>query len=144
MILTIRKINSNNKEDINQFIYAHLKTYIYALFNRLVNKKKLQLFDTEFGINSLEILRTSLRNLLITKNGETYTINTTNTIKINGNYINYYIDLITYGNREIQGYPILLKVFRFVEKNINVIYREWKHGNKILWPSPGWENQELN
>lgn len=117
---------TNNKEkSIDYFIYGYLKDYIYDLFIKSVSLSRLKAFDDEFEIDSYEILRKAMASLLITKNGNNqYIIQTNNLIKVGDNYINYYINLITYGNREIKGYPIILDIFKFISNNITKIYRE--------------------
>ena len=128
---------TNNKEkSIDYFIYGYLKDYIYDLFIKSVSLSRLKAFDDEFEIDSYEILRKAMASLLITKNGNNqYIIQTNNLIKVGDNYINYYINLITYGNREIKGYPIILDIFKFISNNITKIYREWEdNGYTILRP----------
>lgn len=120
---------TNNKENsIDNFIYGYLKDYIYDLFVESVNivsRLRLKAFDEEFEIDSYEILRKAMASLLITKNGNNqYIIQTNDLIKVGDNYINYYVNLITYGNREIKGYPLILDIFKFIRDNINKIYRE--------------------
>jgi len=120
-------VTNNFNYPIDNFIYNYLTKFIYDMFIDSVDKNRLEPFDEMFDIDSYSILSTALRNLLVTKNGTNeYNIKINNTIKVNGNYINYYINLITYGNREIKGYPILLAVFEVIKENIDEIYREWE------------------
>ena len=129
-------LSNNSGIPIDNFVYGYLKTYIYDLFVKSVSRLRLKAFDEEFEIDSYEILRKAMANLLITKNGNNqYIIKINNLLKVDDNYINYYINLITYGNREIKGYPIILDIFKFIYNNVNKIYREWgDNGYTILRP----------
>ena len=137
MQITIK--NKSKNIVIDKFIYTYIPKYIYDVFQQSVDLKVLKVFDEEFNIDSRLILLTALRNLLITKNGvDEFNIKINKTIRVGDKNIDYYITLITYGNREIKGYPIVKNIFQSVADNINTIYKEWEHGCQILWPSIGW------
>lgn len=123
MQLTIT--NKIENSSLDSFIYGYLKGYIYNLFLISVNRLRLKPFDELFEIDSFDILKQAMLNLVISKQGHnTYNIKPNNLIKVEDNYIDYYINLITYGNREIKGYPIILDLFKFIYNNINKIYGE--------------------
>ncbi len=123
MQLTIT--NKIENASLDSFIYGYLKGYIYNLFLISVNRLRLKPFDELFEIDSFDILKQAMLNLVISKQGHnTYNIKPNNLIKVEDNYIDYYINLITYGNREIKGYPIILDLFKFIYNNINKIYGE--------------------
>ena len=127
MQITIK--NKSKNIVIDKFIYTYIPKYIYDVFQQSVDLKVLKVFDEEFNIDSRLILLTALRNLLITKNGvDEFNIKINKTIRVGDKNIDYYITLITYGNREIKGYPIVKNIFQSVADNINTIYKEWEHG----------------
>lgn len=114
-----------SNDNIDSFVYNYLTNYIPELFKKSVDKQRLELLNKEFKIDSFSILTKALNNLLVTKNGNQYIIKINRNIKVGKHYINYYINLINYGNREIKGYPIILDIFKFISNNIKNIYREW-------------------
>lgn len=123
MQITIK--NKSKNIVIDKFIYTYIPKYIYDVFQQSVDLKILKVFDKEFNIDSRLILLTALRNLLITKNGnDEFNIKINKTIRVGDKNIDYYITLITYGNREIKGYPIVKNIFQSVADNINTIYKE--------------------
>lgn len=127
MQITIK--NKSKNIVIDKFIYTYIPKYIYDVFQQSVDLKILKVFDEEFNIDSRLILLTALRNLLITKNGnDEFNIKINKTIIVGNKNIDYYITLITYGNREIKGYPIIKNIFQHVADDINIIYKEWEHG----------------
>lgn len=131
MQLTIT--NKIENSSLDSFIYGYLKGYIYNLFLISVNRLRLKPFDELFEIDSFDILKQAMLNLVISKQGHnTYNIKPNNLIKVEDNYIDYYINLITYGNREIKGYPIILDLFKFIYNNINKIYGEWENNGYTL------------
>lgn len=121
----------SNVEDLDEsFVYEYLPDYIYRLFITSVSPIRLREFNEFFEINSLEILDQALKKLLITKNGKyEYTIKIDKKLKYNNVSLESWITIITYGNREIKGYPILLDIFNFTSDNITEIYEEWVDGN---------------
>ena len=126
------QITITNKSDsnINNFVYGYLRLHIYDLFLKSVNRSRLKEFDELFKINSFHILQVAMSNLLITKNGNyEYSIKINKTIKIYGDYITSWINIITYGNREIKGYTILIDIFKYVSDNIVTLYEGWLNGD---------------
>ena len=122
-------IKNKSKIIIDEFIYTYLPNYIRELFSISVDNKRLSEFDKMFNIDSKMILFKALRNLLITKNGNNeFNIKINDIITVDNHNIGYYINLITYGNREIKGYPIIKIIFQHVADDINIIYKEWENG----------------
>lgn len=127
-------ITNKTLDNIDNFVYQYLPRYINNIFEKSINKKRLQAFDKLYKINSYQILNRALKNLLITKNGNNqYNIKINNVIKIDDRYIDYYIKLINYGSRDIKGYPFIRNLFNYIKDNINKIYKEWEDGNPLLW-----------
>jgi len=127
-------ITNKTLDNIDNFVYQYLPRYINNIFEKSINKKRLQSFDKLYKINSYQILNRALKNLLITKNGNNqYNIKINNVIKIDDRYIDYYIKLINYGSRDIKGYPFIRNLFNYIKDNINKIYKEWEDGNSLLW-----------
>jgi len=118
-------ITNKTLDNIDNFVYQYLPRYINNIFEKSINKKRLQAFDKLYKINSYQILNRALKNLLITKNGNNqYNIKINNVIKIDDRYIDYYIKLINYGSRDIKGYPFIRNLFNYIKDNINKIYKE--------------------
>lgn len=123
MQLTIRTDSRDFKES---FIYDYLPLYIYKMFLLTVDRTRLSEFDNFFNINSFSILSKALRNLLISKNGSyEYIISINKTLKEDGILLVSWINVITYGNREVKGYPLLIDLFNGISDDIGNIYREW-------------------
>ena len=123
-------IISNSRDLDETFIYKYLPIYFYKEFLSMVDETRLKEFDEFFDIDSFEILKKALKNLLITKNGMyEYIIKVNKILKYDDVSINSWINVITYGNREIKGYPILIDLFNDISENIQDIYKEWEDGN---------------
>ena len=117
-------ITNKTLDNLDNFVYQYLPRYINNIFEKSINKKRLQAFDKLYKINSYQILNRALKNLLITKNGNNqYNIKINNVIKIDDRYIDYYIKLINYGSRDIKGYPFIRNLFNYIKDNINKIYK---------------------
>ena len=123
-------IQSNSKDLDKEFIYVYLPDYIYKAFLLTVDETRLKEFDEFFDIDSLEILTKALKNLLITKNGMyEYIFKVNKVLKYDNVSISSWINVITYGNREVKGYPILIDLFKSISENIKTIYKEWENGH---------------
>ena len=113
-------------DDSDYFVYNYLPKYIYRLVINRLDITKLSLFDDYFKFNSRNIILYALRNLLVTREA-TYLYN----ISINKNHwykgvnISSFIKVLTYGNRELKGYTIVLDTFRYVANNIEDIYMRY-------------------
>lgn len=122
-------IRSNRRDLDESFIFEYLPDYIYSIFISSVNTLRLREFNEFFDIDSLEILDTALKNLLITKNGNyIYTITINKNLKYEDISLEFWVSVITYGNREIKGYPIILEIFNLISDDITEIYKEWVDG----------------
>lgn len=122
----------NNTQNIDEtFIYSYLPDYIYKLFINTVDKNRLTEFDEFFEIDSLSILERILKNLLILKTGNSvYTIKTNKNLKDSDKIsLVSWLQIITYGNREIKGYSIVLDIFKYISEHIWDIYEEWLDGS---------------
>lgn len=120
------KAYNDSDNSIYNFLYYYLPNYMYREFINRLNPEKLAIFDRAFKINSFNIIKYALKNLLVTK-----VRNDTYIVKINGNLVygtrkvSSYINLITYGTRDIKGYSIILDIFKEVSNNISNIYSAW-------------------
>lgn len=116
----------------HDFIYSYLKSFMFDLFKQLCDKRKLKLIDDEFNIHSYTTLLVAFRLLKITNTSDSYIISINKNLIIEDHRLNTLIDMITYGNRSVKGYPIVLKVFDIVKKNISYIYEDWlENGGSI-------------
>lgn len=121
------KIVSENQ--IDNFVKVFIPNYIMSRFETNVNKFLLHRFDDMFDIDSYGALKFALRNLLITKEKtDTYIIKFDKSLRYDEYFIMDYVNLITYGTREIRGYPILLDIFKYVSDNISTLYTMWEVG----------------
>lgn len=122
-------ITNKSEDNIDFFVYNYLKNYIIKLFLKIVDRKRLEVFDEYFGIDSFQVLHTAVIGLLVMKNGNNkYIIKINKTTKLFDNYIDVWINAITYGNREIKGYTILLDLFNTISDSIADIYKRWLNG----------------
>jgi hypothetical protein len=116
----------------HDFIYSYLKSFIFDLFKQLCDKRKLKLIDDEFNIHSYTALLVAFRLLKITNTSDSYVLSINKNLIIENHRLNTLIDMITYGNRSVKGYPIILKVFDIIKKNISYIYEDWlENGGSI-------------
>ena len=111
------------------FIYF-IPGYILKLVRSSLNDKKCQRFKDEFGIDVAGAISYAIRTLSINRVNDYYTISIDRNRTYKGMNIEKLINLITYGNRSVKGYTILLNIFNFITEHPNVAYMEWKsHGN---------------
>lgn len=123
------QITVKDNTSLDLFIFGYMPTYIYREFINRLNSERLAIFDSAFRINSFELLKYALKNLLITRvKDNTYIIKIDKTLTYRNKPIMSYINLITYGTRDIRGYSIILDIFRDVTNNMASIYDAWQLG----------------
>lgn len=123
MVLKITVPDAESIPRVENFVRAYSRHFIYTTFLSRVNTNRLQPFDEEFDINSLNALKYALKNLLVTKQGENaFIIKFDNTLKYDDHPIGFYVNLITYGTRQIKGYSIILDVFEEVKEDLPYMY----------------------
>ena len=116
-------------DDTDSFVYDYLPKYIYLNLINSLDTIKLKPFDEYFEFNIRYVILYAVRNLKITKESKrVYTISIDKNLKYKGYNVSSIIKLITYGNRELKGYPIVLNIFRFIINNIEGIYAHYALG----------------
>lgn len=134
-----------DSERISRFINKVLPKYLLSEFYFRVDKRRILAIDKEFDIDSFNIIKLALENLTISKvNQLMYIISINKNLKINHISIESYINLITYGNRSVKGYPIIREIFKDTSENIEEIWEKWKNGYKILRFSPNRKDKGLD
>lgn len=114
---------------INNYILVGIKNILL----KSLNSKNLAQYNKEFDIDVRDVLIKSVDTLIVTKvSSNTYIIQTNKNIKYKDNFLDNYLRLITYGSRTSRGYPILLNIFKFIEKNVYFLYRRWQDGDTLL------------
>jgi hypothetical protein len=116
---------------VNQDFVIYLKKYIFKYFIDICDKRKLKLIDEEFKIKSYKILFIAFKLLKITNTTEYYVIYIDKNLTVDGKRLSTLINMITYGNRSVKGYTIVLDIFKSIKKNISYIYDDWKNGGSI-------------
>lgn len=123
MVLTV--INKTNY-NLDYFVKVYLVGYIYNTIQNNLNQTRLKLFDNYLNINSREVILLALRNLDITKQAQnSYKISISKIKTYKDKPLHGWINLITYGDREIKGYPIVLNTFKEVQENITGLYKRY-------------------
>lgn len=125
MKLVIYKKNELYKD----FIYKYLPSLILNIFNGSYDLKRLKLIDDEFSIDSMSIIRFSLKNLKVSEQPNSFTIEIDKNKRYKKENVESLINLVTYGNRSCKGYPIVHDIFKFIADHIDQIYEEWLDGN---------------
>ena len=118
------KIIISGKDNYSRKFIEDIPNKILELFNELFNRKRLSLIDKEFDINSLNIIRFALENLSISEQSNSYSISINKNLKFDHQSVDSLINLITYGNRNCKGYTIVLDIFNYIAKNIDILYKE--------------------
>ena len=118
-----------NKEKYHKEFIKYLSKFILDVFNGSINLRKIDLIRDEFGIDVLNIIRFALKNLKITEQPNSYTIEIDKNKKYKHENVSSLINLITYGNRSCKGYPIVYDIFKFIAENIDRLYEEWLDGS---------------
>ena len=123
MVLTV--INKTNY-NLDYFVKVYLVGYIYNTVQNNLNQTRLKLFDNYLNINSREVILLALRNLDITKQAvNSYKISISKIKTYKDKSLHEWINLITYGDREIKGYPVVLNIFKEAQENITGLYKRY-------------------
>ena len=89
------QITAKDNTSLDLFIFGYMPIYIYREFINRLNSERLAIFDSAFRINSFELLKYALKNLLITKvRDNTYIIKIDKTLTYRNKPIMSYINLI--------------------------------------------------
>lgn len=123
------KIILYNKDEYNRKFIEDLPSIALKLFNNSFNKMRLSSIDNEFDIDSLNIIRFALKNLIISEQPNSYSISINKNLKYDHQPVDSLISVITYGNRNCRGYTIVLDIFNYIVKNIDILYKEWLDGS---------------
>lgn len=123
------KIILYDKDEYNRKFIKDLPSVALKLFNNLFNRMRLSNIDKEFDIDSLNIIRFALKNLIISEQPNSYSISINKNLKYDHQPIDSLINVITYGNRNCRGYTIVLDIFNYIAKNIDILYKEWLDGS---------------
>ena len=116
-----------NKKYKKEFAYKYIPELIYKLiYNSGSNYTQI---NNEFGINSLYAFRVILKTLIRSETTDEYILSINKNLKLYDTNLDNLTKLITYGNREVKGVPILLNVFNYIENNLDQIYERWLNGN---------------
>ena len=118
--------NKNNKFP-EEFI-NYLPTYMLEELNTLFRYTKCKHMTLFLRLNILSIFKYALKNLIISKVGETYIISINKNLRYNKYNLKSLLDFITYGNRSLKGYRLLYIIFEDTSKNIDTIYERWQNG----------------
>lgn len=118
-----------NKDNYNRAFVDAVPRKILALFNSSFNRLRLSNIDKKLNINSLNIIRFALKNLIVSEQTNSYSISINKNLKYDHQPIDSLINVITYGNRNCKGYTIVLDIFNYIAKNIDILYREWLDGS---------------
>ena len=109
------EIKVKDNTGVDSFIFGYLPKYIYREFINRLSPERLALFDSYFKINSFELLKYTLKHLLITRvRDNTYIVKIDKTLTYKNKPIMSYVNLITYGTRDIKGYTIILDIFKYI------------------------------
>jgi hypothetical protein len=123
------KIILYNKDEYNRKFIEDLPSIALKLFNNSFNRMRLSNIDNEFDIDSLNIIRFALKNLIISEQPNSYSISINKNLKYDHQPVDSLINVITYGNRNCRGYTIVLDIFNYIVKNIDILYKEWLDGS---------------
>lgn len=122
------KIIIYNKDTYSKEFITWLSKELLKIFNDSFNRKRLAIIDKEFNIDSLNIIKFALNNLCINEQSNSYSISINKNLKFDHQPLDSLINLITYGNRSCKGYAIILDIFNYIVKNIDILYKEWLDG----------------
>lgn len=123
------KIVIYNKNNYDRDFIEYLPNIIEKLFNKSFSRRRLQRLDKEFNINSIGIIRFSIKNIKISEQPNSYTLEIDKNKKYDHESLESLINLITYGNRSCKGYLIVYDIFKYIAENIDTLYKEWLDGS---------------
>lgn len=120
------KIIIDDHYDID-FIYS-IPQYIKLYLDKNLNVNKCERFKEEFNVDVKNAFNFAIATLVIRHIDNYYTIEIDKNKYYDNINISRLINLITYGNRSVRGYKILLNLFDFISNKTDMIYRRWKSG----------------
>lgn len=123
MQLIIKK-NKCNKS----FVKGYLKLFLVASLRTEYDNERIATLDTYYDIDCKKVLEYSILSMKLYETASSYVLRTDSTKVYENKKLSELVYNITYGAREMKGYPILLNVFNKTANNIDKIYYRWSHG----------------
>ena len=121
------KIIIKNKDWYSKyFIYNYLPRYLESLVEDEYRAARASQLKKELKLNIYNIFIYAMRNVSISESGDSYEISINKNIKYKDYNLKTLVDFITYGNLEIKGYKLLYDIFKLVNENIDIIYKEYE------------------
>ena len=105
---------------------------MFNLFINSCNKQRLTQLSKALDINCSDVIKLAINTLIKSKTNGCYTLSISK-LKLDDRTLDDLVHIITYGDRTIQGYPILLDIFEYITENIDRLYERWLNGDTILW-----------
>ena len=93
--------------------------------------ERLSDIDLKLGINSAKFIIRAADTLRFSFNSNSYIIDIDKTEWLDNLNLSTIISRITYGSREVKGYPLIDDVFDTVNHRIDDIYEHWMNGDRI-------------
>lgn len=124
-------VNTDNADFIHYLIYilrSRIKVIYPYSYNDTLNNLLLVITKNQYGLQ--KIVQMSIDNLIDYKYNDTYIITIdNNTILPNTDFKLVDIcQLINYGNLDVPGTMIYTKSFKYVNDNINDLYKKFSYG----------------
>ena len=117
MQLIIKK-NKCNKS----FVKGYLKLFLVASLRAEYDNERIATLDTYYDIDCKKVLEYSILSMKLYETASSYVLRTDYTKVYENKKLSELVYNITYGTREMKGYPILLNVFNKTANNIDKIY----------------------
>ena len=126
-------LTNTTDKDWTDFIYNFIPSKMEEFLSLNLSEETLRSLDVylkqtlKIKMTSQEVLETSLKHLFITRDVNNYVIIIdTNFFLPQTNYrVNDLVNLITYGNLEVRGYDVMVKLANYIRGNINLLFTEY-------------------
>lgn len=127
------RLTNTTKYEWDNFIYRYIPNKMRNFLSLNLSEETLGSLDVyiketlKINATSKEILETALKHLFITRDVNNYVIMIdTNFFLPQTNYrVNDLVNLITYGNLEVCGYDVMVKLANYIRGNINLLFTEY-------------------
>lgn len=133
------RLTNTTKYEWDNFIYRYIPNKMRNFLSLNLSEEALSSLDVyiketlKINATSKEILETALDNIIVTRDVQDYIIMlNTNILFLDTDYrVVDLVNLITYGNLEVHGYDIIIRMINYIRGNIDMLFTEYLNEEEV-------------
>lgn len=133
------RLTNTTEYEWDNFIYSYIPNEMRNFLSLNLSEETLGSLDVyiketlKINATSKEILETALNNIIVTRDVNDYIIMlNTNVLFLDTNYrVADLVNLITYGNLEVHGYDIIIRMINYIRGNIDMLFTEYLNEEEV-------------